>query len=164
VIYRLKEGNSIKWLFSSNLTVHFGVSITPERNAATGLVIAPPVWELTGFKPQNTSKSTNNKHQNGHLPGAKNHSQSPATDPGNPRSKSLHLNCRKICSQKLKASVNPGGYSQRLVSRKCHFAMTMTQAFLGQAGSTVAPARSMYAIWYGSLKSQIGAPLVFEGL
>jgi hypothetical protein len=32
--------------------------ITPERNAATGLVIAPPVWELTDFWPQNTQKST----------------------------------------------------------------------------------------------------------
>jgi hypothetical protein len=49
VIYRLKEGNSTKWLFSSKLTVCPESPITPERNAATDLVIAPPVWELTGF-------------------------------------------------------------------------------------------------------------------
>jgi hypothetical protein len=47
VIYRLKEGNSTKWLFSSSLTVCLESCITPERNTATGLVIAPPVWELT---------------------------------------------------------------------------------------------------------------------
>jgi hypothetical protein len=49
VIYRLKEGNSTKWLFSSSLTVCLESPITPERIAATGLVIAPPVWEFTGF-------------------------------------------------------------------------------------------------------------------
>jgi hypothetical protein len=58
VIYRLKEGNSTKWLFSSSLTVCLESSITPERNTATGLVITPPVWELMDFLPQNTPKTT----------------------------------------------------------------------------------------------------------
>jgi hypothetical protein len=60
VVYRLKEGNSTKWLFSSGLTVCRESSITPERNKATGLVIAPPVWELIihGFLATNTPKST----------------------------------------------------------------------------------------------------------
>jgi hypothetical protein len=49
VIYRLKEGNSTKWLFSSSLTVYLESSITLERNTATGLVITPPVWELMDF-------------------------------------------------------------------------------------------------------------------
>jgi hypothetical protein len=47
VIYRLEDGNSTKWLFSSSLTVCLECLITPERNTATGLVIAPPVCELT---------------------------------------------------------------------------------------------------------------------
>jgi hypothetical protein len=47
VVYRLKEGNSTKWLFSLSLMVCPESSITPERNKAAGLVIAPPVWELT---------------------------------------------------------------------------------------------------------------------
>jgi hypothetical protein len=63
VIYRLKEGNSTKWLFSSNLTVCLESPITPERNEATGLVIAPPVWELTDFLATKHPK----KHQNGQL-------------------------------------------------------------------------------------------------
>jgi hypothetical protein len=58
MIYRLKEGNSTKWLFSSSLAARFGSPITPEQKAATGLVKAPPVWELTDFLPQNTPKST----------------------------------------------------------------------------------------------------------
>jgi hypothetical protein len=58
VIYRLKERNITKWLFSSSLTVCLEYPITPERNEATGLVIAPPAWESTDFKPQNTPKST----------------------------------------------------------------------------------------------------------
>jgi hypothetical protein len=58
VIYRLKEGNSTKWLFSSILMVLLESPITPERKTATGLVIAPPVWELTDFFPQNTPKNT----------------------------------------------------------------------------------------------------------
>jgi hypothetical protein len=49
VIYRLKEGNSTKWLFSSSLTVCLESAITPEQNTATGLVVSPPVWELTDF-------------------------------------------------------------------------------------------------------------------
>jgi hypothetical protein len=53
VIYRLKEANVTKWLFSSKLTVsmYLWSPITPERNTAAGLVTAPPVWELalTGF-------------------------------------------------------------------------------------------------------------------
>jgi hypothetical protein len=49
VVYRLKEGNSTKWLFLSKLTVDLEFRITPERKEATGLVIAPPVWELTDF-------------------------------------------------------------------------------------------------------------------
>jgi hypothetical protein len=49
VIYRLKEGNSTKWLFSASLTVCLESSITLERNSATGLVKASPVWELTDF-------------------------------------------------------------------------------------------------------------------
>jgi hypothetical protein len=70
VIYRLKEGNSTKWLCSSKLTVCPESSITPERNTATGLVIAPPVWELiNGFLATKHPK----KQQNGHLPGANNH-------------------------------------------------------------------------------------------
>jgi hypothetical protein len=47
VIYRLKEGNSTKWLFSARLMVCLESPITPERNTVTGLVTAPPVWELT---------------------------------------------------------------------------------------------------------------------
>jgi hypothetical protein len=58
VIYRLKEGNSTKWLFSSKLTVYLESPITLERNTATGLVMAPPVWECTDFKPQKHPKST----------------------------------------------------------------------------------------------------------
>jgi hypothetical protein len=58
VIYRLKEGNSTKWLFSSSLTVCLESSITLERNTATDLVIALPVWELKDFQPQNTPKNT----------------------------------------------------------------------------------------------------------
>jgi hypothetical protein len=58
VIYRLKEGNSTKWLFLSSLTVCLESPITSKQNEATGLVIAPPVWELTDFLPQNTPKST----------------------------------------------------------------------------------------------------------
>jgi hypothetical protein len=46
---RLKEGNSAKWLFLSSLTAHLESPITPDRNTATGLVIAPPAWELTDF-------------------------------------------------------------------------------------------------------------------
>jgi hypothetical protein len=49
VIKRLKEANFAKWLFASNLAVCPGSPITPERNAATGLVITPPVWEMMGF-------------------------------------------------------------------------------------------------------------------
>jgi hypothetical protein len=49
MIYRLKEGNSTKWLFSSKLAVYLEYPITPERNVATGFVITPPVWELAGF-------------------------------------------------------------------------------------------------------------------
>ena len=49
LIYRLKEGNSTKWLFSSSLTVCLESPITLERNTATGLVIASPVLELTDF-------------------------------------------------------------------------------------------------------------------
>jgi hypothetical protein len=58
VVYRLKEGNNTKWLFSSKLAAHLESLITLERNAATGLVITPSVWELTDFYPQNTAKST----------------------------------------------------------------------------------------------------------
>jgi hypothetical protein len=91
VMCQLKEGNSTKRLFSSSLAVHLGSLITPERNSAIGLVIAPPVWELTGFYPQNTPYPK--KYQkNGHLPGVNSHSQSPATDPGSPRSKSPYFN------------------------------------------------------------------------
>jgi hypothetical protein len=70
-IYRLKEGNSTKWLFSSSLTVCLESLITPERNTATGLVIAPPVLELAvnGFLATKHPK----KHQNGHLPGVNKH-------------------------------------------------------------------------------------------
>jgi hypothetical protein len=68
VIYRLKEGNSTKWLFSSSLTVCLESAITPERNTATGLVIAPHVG-VNGFLATKHPK----KHQNGHLPGANNH-------------------------------------------------------------------------------------------
>jgi hypothetical protein len=70
VIYRLKEGNNTKWLFSSSLTVCLGSPITTERNTATGLVIAPPVWkvEVNGFLASKLPK----KHQNGHLPGTNN--------------------------------------------------------------------------------------------
>jgi hypothetical protein len=60
VIYRLKEGNRTKWLFSSSLTVCPESAITSERNTAIGLVIAPPVWELTVFshKTPQTPKNT----------------------------------------------------------------------------------------------------------
>jgi hypothetical protein len=39
--------------------------ITPERNTATGLVIAPPVCKNQRIFSHKTPK----KHQNGHLPG-----------------------------------------------------------------------------------------------
>jgi hypothetical protein len=73
VIHRLKEGNITRWSFSSGLTVGRGFEfpITPERNTATGLVIAPPVWEL-GVNGLLATKHPK-KHQNGHLPGVNKH-------------------------------------------------------------------------------------------
>jgi hypothetical protein len=81
VIYRLKEGNSTKWLFLSSLTVSYMSWVsyhpaTPERKTATGLVIAPPVWELTDCVGADGVLATKHpkKHQNGNLPaGANNH-------------------------------------------------------------------------------------------
>jgi hypothetical protein len=67
VIYRLKEGKSTEWLFSSNPAVFRESPITPERNKATSLVISPPVCVgVNGFLAINHPK----KHQNGHMPTA----------------------------------------------------------------------------------------------
>jgi hypothetical protein len=92
VIYRLKEGNSTKWLFSSGLTLYLEYPIATERNTATGLVIAPPVWELTDFFATKHPK----KHQNGHLPGVNNHFKTPDIHPESSGGIGLDLNYRKI--------------------------------------------------------------------
>jgi hypothetical protein len=69
VIYRLKEGNSTKWLFSSSLTVCLESHITTERITSTGFWFghSTSCLGVNGFLATKHPK----KHQNGHLPGVK---------------------------------------------------------------------------------------------